>query len=736
MITYFNSRTDVHNPSFKSEEDIVHLIKEDEEIANQVRAVRLAHRVYLNEKNQERQIEKKKEKDELKGNLPGFVVAGEFTSRNNKSCLQYHARIIVDIDHYEEFEKLKHKVKNDNTVLMAFVSPSGDGLKIVHKLDDPEIEKDELIDFHKQAFQNLEKQYLKRYKVQIDKGGSDISRLCFISSDPSIYYNPDAKSYSFQYVKKVLVDDSRDKIIIPALYYKRSGVYTGSKQDEIEVLEDICKWQKENNICIVKNYENWIRILFSVKNIVGDNAAGEQLFQKLSSTYERYSVKEVSEKWNNKSNKLHDSKKIPTIGSILWQAEQYGYKCGLKGRLNSNISYNKKTAKLEACKIYLRYNTMSKRLQIKKNETWINLEDRDLVNITISVFDEKNVTNVRNFLLDCSPEVNPALEFLDQLPEWDKTDRFQQLSNTLKTNKLDEKLKLIYLKKWFIGVVHGMLNCPGQNRYNENVIILLGDQGIGKTRWVKRLLPEKHEEFFAVKNIDPNLKDDQILMSEKFIILMDESSQLLKTSSPDLKALTSTAKFSLRAPYGYVNQDYYRVASLIGSSNDMQILSDVTGNRRFWIIEVEEADFKHNIDILQLWAQAKYLYGQNEPHWLVDDEIILQARSAESFAKINPYDDLISIYIEPGTNEDEFMCATEILSYFKDRLKDNMPQMYANLLGTYLRKWGFERKHRNNKSGYYVFKKGPEDGDGKITAVQLPMFNRNNTIAMASDCPY
>jgi hypothetical protein len=180
MITYFNNRTEVNNPSFKSEEDIVNLIKEDEEIANQVRAVRLTHRVYQNEKNQERQIEKKKEKDELKGNLPGFVVSGEFTARNNKSCLQYHARIIVDIDHYEELEKLKQKIKNDNTVLMAFVSPSGDGLKIVHKLEDSGISKDEYADFHKQAFQDLEKHYLKHYKIQIDKGGSDISRSLLI----------------------------------------------------------------------------------------------------------------------------------------------------------------------------------------------------------------------------------------------------------------------------------------------------------------------------------------------------------------------------------------------------------------------------------------------------------------------------------------------------------------------------------------------------------------------------
>ena len=739
MITYFNSRIDVNNPSFKSEADIVNLIKEDEEIANQVRAVRLAHRVYQNETDPEKQAEKKNLKDELKGNLPGFVVSGEFTSRNNKSCLQYHARIVIDIDHFEELEKLKQKVINDKTVIMVFISPSGDGLKIVHKLDEPVIEKNELIDFHKQAFQNLEKHYLKQYKVQIDKGGSDLSRLCFISSDPSIYFNSETEPYSFLYVKKNPVNDDRNKLRMPDLYYKRNGVFTGSREDEIEVLEDICKWQKENNICILCNYENWLKVLFAIKNIVGDNPMGEELFQKLSSTWEKYNSSEVSEKWNNKSNKLDDSKKVSTIGSILWLAEIYGYKCRIKGRLNGNISYNKKTAKLEACKIFLRFNTLSKRIQIKKNGLWINLEDRDLVNITISIFEEKNVTNVRNFLLDCSPEVNPAMEFLNQLPKWDKTDRFQQLSNTLRTNMIGENLKLIYLKKWFIGVVYGMLNSPGKDRYNENVIILLGDQGIGKTRWIKKFLPEKHEGFFAVKNINPGNKDDKILMCEKFIILMDESSQLLKIFSPDLKSLTSSSKFSERAPYGYVNQDYCRVASLIGSSNDMQILSDVTGNRRFWIIEIEEADYEHNIDMDQLWAQAKYLHDQNEPHWLVDDEIKWQVDSVEKFGKINSYEDLINIFLEPGTSDDEFMSASEILFYFKERLQDKMPQLYANLLGTYLRKWGFERKHKANRWGYYVYKKGPvsDEGCDNITATEVSQGELfKDAIVRTRKCPY
>ena len=246
---------------------------------------------------------------------------------------------------------------------MAFLSPSGDGLKVIHSLKYEEIKNDELVEFHRQAYQSLAKYYKNRYKIEVDQGCSDLSRLCFLSYDPAVYYNPEAEEYTFIYMKKEAVNDARNKLLMPDLYYKRNGVFTGSREDEIEVLEDLCKWQKEKNICILNNYDNWLRVLFAIKNIVGDNHMGEELFQKLSSTWGNYNSNEVSEKWNNRSNKLDDSKKVPTIGSILWLAEKYGYKCRIKGRLNGNIEYNKKTAKLEACKIFLRYNTMSKKLQ-------------------------------------------------------------------------------------------------------------------------------------------------------------------------------------------------------------------------------------------------------------------------------------------------------------------------------------------------------------------------------------
>ena len=220
MVTYFKDKKDVYNPSFITLDEMVHLIKEDEDVANEIRHLRLAHRLYKEERNLEKQHERKLNKDSIKAELPGFVPSGEFTARNNNSCLEYHARIVLDIDHVEEPGILKHKVKKDKSVLMAFISPSGDGLKVIHSLDCQGVDKDELNEFHRQAFLSLEKYYKDKYGIDIDTAGKEISRLCFISHDPIMYYNPNPKAYKFTYLKKEkFMGDMRDKILISDKYY-------------------------------------------------------------------------------------------------------------------------------------------------------------------------------------------------------------------------------------------------------------------------------------------------------------------------------------------------------------------------------------------------------------------------------------------------------------------------------------------------------------------------------------
>lgn len=54
-------------------------------------------------------------------------------------------------------------------------------------------------------------------------------------------------------------------------------------------------------------------------------------------------------------------------------------------------------------------------------------------------------------------------------------------------------------------------------------------------------------------------------------------------------------------------------------------LRDITGNRRFWPIKVTGKTKRKSWDItseevLQMWAEAKYLYGQGEPLYLNMEE--------------------------------------------------------------------------------------------------------------------
>ena len=107
-------------------------------------------------------------KEALKTKLPAFVPAGEFSYRDTKSLTKYRGRIVMDIDKIKDPERLRALIKSNRepSVIMAFLSPSGNGLKVIHQLDCPDLKSiEETGDFHKQAFLSLINLYKSKYKV-------------------------------------------------------------------------------------------------------------------------------------------------------------------------------------------------------------------------------------------------------------------------------------------------------------------------------------------------------------------------------------------------------------------------------------------------------------------------------------------------------------------------------------------------------------------------------------------
>ena len=83
-------------------------------------------------------------------------------------------------------------------------------------------------------------------------------------------------------------------------------------------------------------------------------------------------------------------------------------------------------------------------------------------------------------------------------------------------------------------------------------------------------------------------KDDDLLMTQKLIVMNDEMGGKSKQDEKRFKELTSKAIFSLRAPYARNNEDFKRLAVLCGTSNDKEVINDPTGNTRILPVEVLE----------------------------------------------------------------------------------------------------------------------------------------------------
>lgn len=136
----------------------------------------------------------------LKKELPYFVCGvfnPPFRRTENFAFIEY---FIIDIDHVSEkelsIEDLKQRFKQDKRIVMCFVSPSEDGLKVMFKLDEKCYDSGLYSLFYK-AFS---KYFSSEYSIEqvIDLKTSDVCRACFVSEDPNVFFNPDANAISLQ----------------------------------------------------------------------------------------------------------------------------------------------------------------------------------------------------------------------------------------------------------------------------------------------------------------------------------------------------------------------------------------------------------------------------------------------------------------------------------------------------------------------------------------------------------
>ena len=239
---------------------------------------------------------------------------------------------------------------------------------------------------------------------------------------------------------------------------------------------------------------------------------------------------------------------------------------------------------------------------------------------------------------------HPAYDWVRSAP-WDGIDRIVGLFKTLTISETPRDLAFKLFYRTMIQAV-AMMSQEVTNEFGElpeahGVLTFVGHQGIGKSRWIRHLAPPRFSLPGHVLTVGD--KDSEIAAISRWIVELGEVSATHgKSGSAKLKAWLGKSYDTIRKHYDARARDMPRRSVFFASENHVQYLIDETGNRRWWTIRVDSMDYKHTVNMQQLWAQALHLLRQGEQWWLTDAEMHALNENNERHKQTCPVSDMIS----------------------------------------------------------------------------------------------
>jgi len=168
------------------------------------------------------------------------------------------------------------------------------------------------------------------------------------------------------------------------------------------------------------------------------------------------------------------------------------------------------------------------------------------------------------------------------------------------------------VSKYLWTALAGRLLVPGIQC--DMVPILVGGQGVGKTRGIEAMAPFRA----AYTTLDLALKHDergrQIL--GKVVVEIAELTGLHTRDKTEIKKFISERADTWTPKYQERSQTHDRRCVFIGTTNDQEFLDDETGNRRWLPIRVGQIDVEAIArDKDQLWAEGAMLFRRDGIVW-------------------------------------------------------------------------------------------------------------------------
>jgi len=224
-----------------------------------------------------RKVTDQKVREKIKQGLPAITVSGTFTKRHSQiDFLQHSGLIQIDFDHVPDIIHLKQLLSNDIFTFCTFISPTGQGVKAIVKINP---------NLHKETFTLLQNYYLEKYCLPIDEKCKDMTRLMFLSYDEGIFVN------------------------------ENSMQFDSTSQDVEKIISQI----ERQNIDITNGYNNWLNIGFGFANSFNEN--GREFFHRISKFHPEYNIADCNKQFDEC---LKNRKQGITISTFFGISKAFG----------------------------------------------------------------------------------------------------------------------------------------------------------------------------------------------------------------------------------------------------------------------------------------------------------------------------------------------------------------------------------------------------------------------------
>ena len=491
--------------------------------------------------------------------LPRILFAAECINyKEMQKGLRYNGLVVVEVNGlktYEEAVAIRNQAALMDETVMAFLGASGKSVKIVCRgemfgvMALPEKEE-EVRQFHKNLYETARRAYQNQFGLDIEYLEPRLERTVYLSADPEMYFNPDARPFKADTAKHEQPEPTpiswESDMLMPGRTVKRTyhfnwvfilrevlgGYFDLPDEDrQMQLLQQIARKSLEQGIPLAHAQG------MTLEHPLFRNDP-ELVKSVFASTYEITLMEDYRKKYKIKPLKSVPQETLQTMRTEIFLTANYDMR---KNLMTGVAEYRMK---------YAEDQTFKPLTEEVRNDMTIEAREQGLKSWDQDVNRFIDSTRIEQY--------DPVNTWLDSLPAWDGKDRIGELALRVPTEQPHwEK----YLRYWLVGMVAQWRESDKQLTGNALTPLLIGRQGCGKTRFCKILLPPELRDYYNDKLNFKNEFDLNIALTSFALINIDDFDKTTSSQQIVLKYLLSSSDVKFRPPYGKTIKQYRRYRS-------------------------------------------------------------------------------------------------------------------------------------------------------------------------------